>query len=107
MIDINGLKIINDAYGHKQGDLSIKLVSNLLMQVFRTDDVVARIGGDEFVVLSEEIDQEIISSKAYSLESLIKTYNASTPVKMNISNGSITVINNELSFDKAFVEAAL
>jgi len=52
MIDINGLKIINDAYGHKQGDYTIKLVSDLLMSVFEVDDVVARIGGDEFAILA-------------------------------------------------------
>ena len=52
MIDINGLKIINDAYGHKQGDTAIKLVSDVLMEAFDAEDVVARIGGDEFAILA-------------------------------------------------------
>ncbi|PKM56417.1 MAG: hypothetical protein CVU98_11380 [Firmicutes bacterium HGW-Firmicutes-3] len=51
MIDINGLKIINDAYGHVKGDEAIKKVSNLLMKVFNQEGVVARIGGDEFAIL--------------------------------------------------------
>ena len=51
MIDINGLKIINDAYGHVKGDEAIKKVSNLLLKVFNQDEVVARIGGDEFAIL--------------------------------------------------------
>ncbi len=52
MIDINGLKIINDAYGHVKGDEAIKRVSNLLMDIFnQEDEVVARIGGDEFAIL--------------------------------------------------------
>jgi len=105
VLDLDGLKLTNDVFGHIQGDKVIIKTSEFLKTIFKDALFISRIGGDEFVVLSEEIDQEIISSKAYSLESLIKTYNASTPVKMNISNGSITVINNELSFDKAFVEA--
>jgi len=51
MIDINGLKLINDAYGHVIGDETIKAVSNILMQVFDKEEIVARIGGDEFAVL--------------------------------------------------------
>lgn len=51
MIDINGLKIINDAYGHDQGDKAIILASNILKSVFDSTCVVARIGGDEFAAL--------------------------------------------------------
>ncbi len=60
MIDINGLKLINDAYGHVKGDLAIKSVSNLLMFVFDQEDVVARLGGDEFaILLINKSDEEI------------------------------------------------
>src|SRR5690606_5035014 len=44
--------IINDAYGHTQGDIAIKLVSKLFMKVFADDDIVSRIGGDEFAILA-------------------------------------------------------
>ncbi|MDO9630166.1 MAG: diguanylate cyclase, partial [Acholeplasmataceae bacterium] len=56
MVDINGLKIINDAYGHAQGDLAIKLVSKLFMKVFEKENVVARIGGDEYAILAPNKD---------------------------------------------------
>ncbi|PKK97974.1 MAG: hypothetical protein CVV57_09595 [Tenericutes bacterium HGW-Tenericutes-2] len=69
MIDINGLKIINDAYGHTQGDITIKMVSKLLMKVFGNDDVVARIGGDEFAVLVPETDP--LKMQAYK-DSIVK-----------------------------------
>lgn len=52
MIDINGLKLINDAYGHANGDKAIQMVANLLKNSFDRTDIIARIGGDEFAVLS-------------------------------------------------------
>ncbi|MBF0236576.1 MAG: GGDEF domain-containing protein [SAR324 cluster bacterium] len=51
MIDVNGLKEINDQYGHQSGDQMIIQVANLLSSVCRKSEVVARVGGDEFVVL--------------------------------------------------------
>lgn len=49
--DVNGLKIANDAFGHETGDQMIRLVADILKAECRGDDVIARIGGDEFVVL--------------------------------------------------------
>ncbi len=51
MMDVNGLKIINDAYGHIVGDKALKMVADVLNQVFSKPDIVARLGGDEFAVL--------------------------------------------------------
>jgi diguanylate cyclase (GGDEF)-like protein/PAS domain S-box-containing protein len=72
MIDINGLKIINDAYGHTQGDITIKMVSKLLIKVFGNDNVVARIGGDEFAVLVPETDQFMMQAYKDSIVKLTK-----------------------------------
>ena len=54
-LDLNGFKPINDNYGHQVGDEVLKAVARRLKQVVRTSDVVARIGGDEFVVVLNEI----------------------------------------------------
>lgn len=51
MFDLDGLKEINDRYGHGAGDAAIKNFGKLLLKVFRNSDVVARVGGDEFCVL--------------------------------------------------------
>nr|WP_281350144.1 diguanylate cyclase [Alkalibaculum sporogenes] len=51
MIDVNGLKLANDAFGHLVGDLILKKVAEIIQKQFRSDDIVARIGGDEFVVI--------------------------------------------------------
>ncbi|HTB72503.1 MAG TPA: diguanylate cyclase [Polyangiaceae bacterium] len=49
--DVNGLKRINDELGHEQGDRTIQDAAHVLRSIFREGDVVARIGGDEFVAL--------------------------------------------------------
>ncbi len=52
-IDFDNLKKINDKYGHKEGDMALKTISKILKETFRKKDIVARIGGDEFVVLTD------------------------------------------------------
>lgn len=49
--DVDGLKEINDTFGHAAGDLIIKLAADVLRRAVRPEDVVARIGGDEFAIL--------------------------------------------------------
>jgi len=51
MADINGLKIVNDSFGHEQGDKLLQHVASLLSSISRKGDVVARLGGDEFAIL--------------------------------------------------------
>jgi diguanylate cyclase (GGDEF)-like protein/PAS domain S-box-containing protein len=52
--DVNGLKEINDTYGHAAGDAALMTVADLLRETFRDSDVVGRVGGDEFCVLAAE-----------------------------------------------------
>lgn len=49
--DVNGLKMTNDIFGHSAGDELIKKSSEILQQVCRQNDIVARVGGDEFIIL--------------------------------------------------------
>ncbi len=51
IIDVNGLKLTNDAFGHIMGDKILKKVAGIVKNECRSDEIVARIGGDEFVVL--------------------------------------------------------
>jgi diguanylate cyclase (GGDEF)-like protein/PAS domain S-box-containing protein len=51
--DVDGLKAINDDFGHSAGDIALTLSARALEATFRESDVVARVGGDEFVVMSE------------------------------------------------------
>ncbi len=54
-LDLNKFKKVNDTYGHDVGDKVLKRVAELLKPLFRTTDIIARIGGDEFMVLLEEV----------------------------------------------------
>jgi len=54
MIDVDGLKSINDSFGHLEGDCALKRTSAVLEETFRDSDVVAPLGGDEFAVLAIE-----------------------------------------------------
>jgi two-component system cell cycle response regulator len=55
-IDVDNLKWINDHYGHNEGDQALIDLANILKKTFRESDIIARIGGDEFVVLLESAD---------------------------------------------------
>ena len=51
MGDVNGLKVINDAYGHEKGDQFLKKIAEILRDAFRKEDIVSRWGGDEFIAI--------------------------------------------------------
>lgn len=55
--DINKMKIINDKYGHLQGDLAICTVAKVIQQVLKDDWIIVRYGGDEFLMVGEWIDE--------------------------------------------------
>jgi diguanylate cyclase (GGDEF)-like protein len=57
-IDLDGLKRINDHFGHDEGDVAIKEIGLVLTKTFRESDIVGRFGGDEFVVLTMGLDPE-------------------------------------------------
>ncbi len=56
MLDLDGLKAINDSHGHAAGDALLRRAADVLRDAVRSADVVARLGGDEFAVLSVETD---------------------------------------------------
>ncbi|NTW05913.1 MAG: diguanylate cyclase [Peptococcaceae bacterium] len=71
MIDVNGLKLINDSFGHALGDQLLKKVAEVITRGCRGDDIIARLGGDEFVVLLPKTDSEIAERIVRRIKSLV------------------------------------
>ncbi len=62
MGDVNGLKIINDSFGHEAGDKLIRKTAEILKQCFRADDILCRYGGDEFIAILPNTDAQLAES---------------------------------------------
>jgi diguanylate cyclase (GGDEF)-like protein len=72
-IDVNGMKAINDTFGHGAGDCALNHVARLLLGAIRSTDVAARVGGDEFALLLDGLDEKAANDKAQQLSRLIAT----------------------------------
>jgi len=106
-IDMDNLKRINDHHGHNEGDQALIDLANILKKTFRESDIVARIGGDEFVVLSESTDEngEIVLTRLYEN---IKDHNAkrSRVYSLSISVGATQFDpNHPVSIDELLSKA--
>jgi diguanylate cyclase (GGDEF)-like protein len=83
MIDLNGFKSINDSYGHAAGDRLLSGVADNLRQIVRSSDTLARIGGDEFVILAGDLPKNV--SETHSIPRLIEAIELalSKPIYIN------------------------
>lgn len=93
--DLDGMKLINDTHGHAAGDAAIQGAAAILKHVFRAEDVVARIGGDEFAVILPNTDIENTPNIIRRLETAISAYNADADDglfrPLSLSYGCVTV----------------
>jgi diguanylate cyclase (GGDEF)-like protein/PAS domain S-box-containing protein len=74
-IDLDGMKSVNDRWGHEEGDQLLVSSAKILKQTFRESDIIARLGGDEFTVLAAEI-AETTEIALTRLGERLKSYNA-------------------------------
>lgn len=88
LCDIDNLKFINDSFGHDIGDKIIVEVANILKKLFREEDIIARIGGDEFVILLQNIDENIVKNVIKRIYEEINTYSSKVDsLSINVSIG--------------------
>lgn len=108
-IDLDGLKTINDTYGHDEGDIAIQATSNILKQTFRKQDVLGRMGGDEFTVIiasEKDIDPETVLYER--LQFNINEYNklVDKPYELSMCIGASRFNGRgEEAFEKVMKEA--
>ena len=103
--DLNGLKLINDVFGHDEGDEFIKKTAKLLKECVRKEDILGRWGGDEFLILlpntatknAEKIIERIIAR-------VNKTYDSKRPISMSL--GSATKDKNIVTPIDTLIEEA-
>ncbi|MGE6651329.1 GGDEF domain-containing response regulator [Shewanella colwelliana] len=88
LLDLDGFRHINDFNGHHVGDLVLQIVSKLLQESFRKEDVVARMGGEEFVILMESGIEEALD-KTESVRQLLQNLK---PMGLPLT-GSFGVVN--------------
>lgn len=87
LFDIDHFKVVNDSYGHTVGDEVLKEVSNRASRNLRTFDLVARLGGEEFVVILPDTDAEA----ALTVAERLRTRIADTPFKVSADASEIPV----------------
>lgn len=87
-IDVDGLKQINDLWGHPEGDRTLRRTAEILRKTFRDSDIIARLGGDEFAVLAIEASGRSEASVKGRLQKYLHATNAGeTQCKISLSIG--------------------
>lgn len=86
ILDLNGLKGINDTYGHASGDLLLQKTAEFLESIFRQNDIIARIGGDEFCILLPQTNEAAAKKIIDRIKHVPNDYD-SAPEQISISVG--------------------
>ncbi len=104
MVDVNGLKLTNDAFGHKMGDDLLIRVARILEKECRDEDILARVGGDEFIMLlpctSSEETEKIIK-RIYK----IVAHENFNNIIISISIGYDTKLSQDKTVDNVLIKA--
>lgn len=91
-IDLDGLKKINDKYGHQAGDTIIRAAAKVLKESFRENDIVARMGGDEFTALTTQAEPQNNARILARLNASLENDNAANPerpFRLSFSVGAV------------------
>lgn len=91
MVDVDGLKEVNDTLGHAAGDKVLKQTASVLLSVFRTEDLVARIGGDEFAIILPGGDHQVVEKAIQRTRDVIDQSTAAMGgIGLSLSVGAAT-----------------
>jgi diguanylate cyclase (GGDEF)-like protein len=97
--DLDGLKSINDTYGHEEGDNAIKVVAEVLKKAFRESDVLARLGGDEFTIFTLNANSNMLDMFEKRISSYVDDYNEASnkPYKVSVSIGAVPFLHTDVT----------
>lgn len=98
-VDLDGLKYINDTFGHDNGDFAIKTVANAIRSLPYANSIYARFGGDEFTIFIISEEKEIDSQVRKYIKSHLDTVNKSSRMPYEISASIGVYISDYLSFN--------
>lgn len=106
LIDIDNFKNINDRLGHMQGDNVLTEISEEIKLIFRSSDIIGRIGGDEFVVFIKDIYEENHAvKKAKEILETIRYMQKDKPYKVTVSIGIAFFDKDGSSFKQLYINA--
>lgn len=104
MADVNGLKLTNDAFGHLAGDRLLTHIAEIIKQHCRADDIVARTGGDEFIMLLPQTDSDQAEKLVGRIVAAMKK-EKNNPVVCSVSFGWDTKKKSAEDISKIYINA--
>lgn len=102
--DVNGLKITNDIFGHFEGDVVLKKIAKLLKSVCRSDDIIARWGGDEYVILLPGTNEKRAEALIQTVKQKCRDERCAK-IQLSISMGCATKKNGSMDMQTVMKKA--
>lgn len=106
--DLDGLKSINDEFGHQEGDAALIRTADILRDTFRESDIIARVGGDEFVAIVVTDEKRSPGVTQERLKRNLEAYNAKEKARYSLSLSTGVVVcdpGKPISFEELLREA--
>jgi diguanylate cyclase (GGDEF)-like protein len=105
LVDIDHFKQVNDRFGHQEGDRMLRIVSDVLAAHKRRDDLLGRVGGEEFALLLPDAELAAARAVAERIREALRSATAATPAALTLSVG-IATLSPAVASSHALLHAA-